>query len=56
MCIRDRSLGIPAVTLGSGFETMRAHSLEEAMVVDKEKDVASMAVGLATVLMLADAK
>ena len=50
------SLGIPAVTLGSGFETMRAHSLEEAMVVDKEKDVASMAVGLATVLMLADAK
>jgi tripeptide aminopeptidase len=50
------SLGIPAVTLGSGFETMRAHSLEEAMVIDKEKDVASMAVGLATVLMLADAK
>lgn len=50
------SLGIPAVTLGSGFESQRAHSLEESMIVDKDKDVASMAVGLATVLMLAGAK
>ena len=50
------SLGIPAVTLGSGFQTMRAHSLEEAMVVDKPKDVDSMAVSLATLLMLAGAK
>jgi tripeptide aminopeptidase len=50
------SLGIPAVTLGSGFETMRAHSLEEAMVIDKTKDVDSMAVSLATLLMLSGAK
>ncbi|OWK32438.1 M20/M25/M40 family metallo-hydrolase [Sphingomonas mucosissima] len=50
------SMGIPAVTLGSGFQTMRAHSLEEAMVVDKEKDVASMSIILGTLLLLADAK
>lgn len=50
------SLGIPAVTLGSGFETMRAHSLEEAMVIDKTKDVDSMAVSLAALLMLSGAK
>ena len=50
------SLGIPAVTLGSGFQTQRAHSLEEAMVIDKEKDVESMAVSLATLLMLSGAK
>lgn len=50
------SMGIPAVTLGSGFQTMRAHSLEEAMVVDKDKDVASMSVILATLLLLAEAK
>ncbi|OWK33162.1 M20/M25/M40 family metallo-hydrolase [Sphingomonas dokdonensis] len=50
------SMGIPAVTLGSGFQTMRAHSLEEAMVVDKDKDVASMSAILATLLLLAEAK
>lgn len=50
------SLGIPAITLGSGFETQRGHSLEEAMLVDKDKDVDSMAVGLATILMLSGAK
>jgi hypothetical protein len=35
---------------------MRAHSLEEAMVIDKAKDVDSMAVSLATLLMLSGAK
>ncbi|MEH3107846.1 MAG: M20/M25/M40 family metallo-hydrolase [Sphingomonas fennica] len=50
------SMGKPAVTLGSGFQTMRAHSLEEAMVVDKAKDVDNIAVGLATLLMLSGAK
>lgn len=50
------SLGIPAVTLGSGFQTMRAHSLEEAMVIDKAKDVDGMAVSLGILLMLAGAK
>jgi acetylornithine deacetylase/succinyl-diaminopimelate desuccinylase-like protein len=50
------SFGVPAITLGSGFDTQRAHSLEESMIIDKDKDVASMAVGLATVLMLAGAK
>lgn len=50
------SMGIPAVTLGSGFQTMRAHSLEEAMLVDKDKDVASMSTILATLLLLAEAK
>lgn len=50
------SMGVQAVTLGSGFDTERAHSLEEALTMDKPKDVDSMAVGLATVLMLAGAK
>jgi acetylornithine deacetylase/succinyl-diaminopimelate desuccinylase-like protein len=50
------SKGIAAVTLGSGFDTQRAHSLDESMTLDRPKDLESMGVGLATVLLLAGAK
>lgn len=49
------SLGVEAVTLGSGFETFRAHSLEEGLKLAPEHDLKNMAVGLATVLTLAQA-
>jgi acetylornithine deacetylase/succinyl-diaminopimelate desuccinylase-like protein len=47
------SLGIPAVTLGSGFQSRRAHALDEALDIAKDKTVANMAMGLATVILLA---
>lgn len=50
------SLGIPAATLGSGFATFRAHSLDEGMEIDRTKDVDSMAVSLGTVLLLSGAR
>lgn len=49
------SLGVPAITLGSGFDTDRSHSLEESLVLDKPATVKHMAMGLATVLSLAGA-
>ncbi len=49
------SLGIPAVTLGSGFQTERSHSLDEALLLDREETVKHMAIGLATVLALSGA-
>jgi tripeptide aminopeptidase len=49
------SIGIPAVTLGSGFQTERSHSLDEALLLDRPKDVKHMAMGLATILSLAGA-
>jgi acetylornithine deacetylase/succinyl-diaminopimelate desuccinylase-like protein len=50
------SKGIEAITLGSGFDAYRAHSLEEGMTLDRPTDVANMASGLATILLLADAR
>lgn len=50
------SLGIEALTLGGGFESSRAHSLDEYVQLDKPQDVHSMSLGLATVLMLAGVK
>jgi len=50
------SLGVQALTLGSGFETFRNHSLGEGMKLDRPINVNSMALGLATILLLADAK
>lgn len=47
------SLGIQAVTLGGGFQSARAHSLEEHLVLDRPQNVKSMSLGLATVLLLA---
>ncbi len=49
------SLGVPAITLGSGFDTDRSHSLDESLVLDKPATVKHMAMGLATVLSLAGA-
>jgi len=50
------SLGIPAITLGSGFKTARAHSLDESLTMDRASDVPNMASGLATLLLLAGAQ
>ena len=50
------SLGVEALTLGGGFESQRAHSLDEFLVLDKPEDVRSMSLALATLLMLASAK
>lgn len=50
------SMGIEAVTLGSGFETFRAHSLDERMKMNPPEDLRNMATGLATILALAEAR
>lgn len=50
------SLGIPAVTLGSGFDSRRAHSLEESLRLDRDETIRHMARGMATVLALAGAQ
>lgn len=47
------SLGIPAVTLGSGFATERAHSLDESLLLDRPETVRYMAMNLATILAAA---
>jgi tripeptide aminopeptidase len=47
------SLGIPAVTIGSGGTGGRAHSLDEWLDVSKPESVRGMAVGLAAVLAMA---
>jgi len=47
------SLGIPAVTLRSGFLAERIHSLEESLLLDQQETVKHMAIGLATVLAIA---
>ncbi len=46
-------LGIPAVTLGSGFSTARSHALDESLLVDKPGTELGMQMGLATVIALA---
>ncbi|WP_336959721.1 M20/M25/M40 family metallo-hydrolase [Sphingobium aquiterrae] len=47
------SMGIPAVTLGSGFAPARGHSLDESLPLDKEPSLGGMQVGLAIVIALA---
>ncbi|WP_091738657.1 M20/M25/M40 family metallo-hydrolase [Phenylobacterium immobile] len=49
------SMGIPAITIGSGFDGVRAHSLDEAMTIDKAKAVKFMTINLATIVSLAGA-
>jgi len=44
------SLGIPAVTIGSGFASERSHSPEERLKLDREETVRHMTMGLATVI------
>lgn len=46
-------LGIPAVTLGSGFSVSRGHALDESLLVDKPGTEAAMQSGLATIIALA---
>ena len=47
------SLGIPAVTIGSGGEGGRAHAVDEWIDVAKPESVKGMAVGLSAVLAMA---
>lgn len=47
------SLGIPAVTIGSGGTAGRAHALDEWIDVEKEASVKGMQVGLAALLGVA---
>ncbi len=47
------SLGIPAVTIGSGGQGGRAHALDEWIDVDKARSVRGMSVGLAALLAVA---
>jgi len=46
-------LGIPAVTLGSGFSTARGHALDESLLLDKPGTEKAMQTGLATIIALA---
>lgn len=47
------SLGVPAVTIGSGGKGGRAHALDEWIDVDKAPSVKGMSVGLAALLSVA---
>jgi tripeptide aminopeptidase len=47
------ALGVPAVTLGSGFSTARGHALDESLLVDKPGTEVAMRMGLATIIALA---
>jgi di/tripeptidase len=47
------SLGIPAVTIGSGGEGGRAHALDEWIDVAKPESLKGMSVGLAALLAMA---
>ena len=47
------SLGIPAITLGSGFATQRAHALDESLLIDRPNTLRYMAVNLATIITAA---
>lgn len=49
------SLGVQAITLGSGFVSERSHSLEESVVLDKVQALKIMRLNLATILGLAGA-
>jgi tripeptide aminopeptidase len=44
---------VPAITLGAGFAVSRMHSLDEEMTLDRNRDIDGIAVGLATILLLA---
>ena len=48
------SLGIPALTLGSGIESFNAHSPEEYLVIEKEKNLKAIAANLAIVVLNAN--
>ncbi len=50
------SLGIPAITIGSGGKGDRAHSLDEWIDVEKGASLAGMRVGLGILLVAAGAK
>jgi len=49
------SLGVQAITLGSGFVSERSHSLDESIVIDKARALKFMRINLAAILGLAGA-
>ena len=50
------SLGIPAITIGSGGTGGRAHSLDEWIDVERSESVRGMSIGLGILLAAAGAK
>jgi acetylornithine deacetylase/succinyl-diaminopimelate desuccinylase-like protein len=46
--------GIPAITLGSGFQSSREHALDESLLLDKAGTLAAMEANLATIITVAD--
>ena len=48
------SLGVPALTIGSGGSGGRAHALDEWIDVEKAQSVKGMSTGLLMLLTLAD--
>jgi acetylornithine deacetylase/succinyl-diaminopimelate desuccinylase-like protein len=50
------SLGIPAITIGSGGKGGRAHSLDEYIDVEKGESVKGLAVGLLALMAVAEAR
>jgi tripeptide aminopeptidase len=50
------SLGVPALTIGSGGSGGRAHSLDEWIDVEKNQSVKGMSTGLLTLLAMADGR
>lgn len=48
------SLGIPAITIGSGAGGGRTHTVEEYLDVPRERFIAGLAAGLSTILSAAD--
>jgi acetylornithine deacetylase/succinyl-diaminopimelate desuccinylase-like protein len=47
------SLGIPAITIGSGFASDRSHALDESLLLDRPGTVRYMAIDLATIIAAA---
>lgn len=50
------SLGVPATTIGSGFEAHGTHSPEEYLDLAPEANIQTMVTGLGTVVLLANTK
>lgn len=47
------SLGLPAITIGSGFRSERSHSPDERLLTDRETALRYMAMSLATIVTAA---
>jgi di/tripeptidase len=50
------SMGIPALTIGSGAGGGRSHSVDEYLNIDRERFIAGVSFGLAVILAQAEAQ